>query len=446
MKKNNVFLILLGLSGLSMILFLLALLFDRASYTGPLLFGFFAFLAFGVRGNPVGKGFSYTIMIFSVVTLSMYYPSLFLKWGNFELKATIVPLLQIIMFGMGSQMSFRDFAGVIKMPRGVLLGLACQFTIMPIIGFTIASTFGFPPEVAAGIILVGSSPSGLASNVMSFIAKANLALSVTLTAIATMLAPLITPSLMKLLAGQLVPVDFWDMMLSIINMVILPIVAGLMFHTLAYGRERRKSNLVQGLVYFLIIAVKNLILFRTAEISFEAVVVQFGRDLAWFLLLPVIAALLFSRLKGDKKTVLNKITALFSMAGIGAIILVITAAGRDSLLDIGLLLILACLLHNTAGYFLGYWICKLARMDEKSCRTIALEVGMQNGGLASGIALEMGRVATIGLAPAVFGPMMNITGSSLATWWRRKSGPEPESAPPNSSDRSALTNTSEAST
>jgi len=95
-----------------------------------------------------------------------------------------------------------------------------------------------------------------------------------------------------------------------------------------------------------------------------------------------------------------------------------------------LLLILACLLHNSAGYFLGYWICKLARMDEKSCRTIALEVGMQNGGLASGIALEMGRVATIGLAPAVFGPMMNITGSSLATWWRRKSeneDPAPES-------------------
>jgi BASS family bile acid:Na+ symporter len=107
------------------------------------------------------------------------------------------------------------------------------------------------------------------------------------------------------------------------------------------------------------------------------------------------------------------------MAGIGVIITVITAAGRDSLLEIGFLLILACLIHNSAGYLLGYWICKLARMDEKSCRTIALEVGMQNGGLASGIALQMGKVATIGLAPAVFGPMMNITGSSLATWWRR---------------------------
>jgi BASS family bile acid:Na+ symporter len=108
------------------------------------------------------------------------------------------------------------------------------------------------------------------------------------------------------------------------------------------------------------------------------------------------------------------------MVGIAVIIAIITAAGRDSLLEIGMLLILACLIHNCLGYFLGYWGSKLVGMDERSCRTIALEVGMQNGGLASGIALEMGKVATVGLAPAVFGPMMNITGSSLATWWRGK--------------------------
>ena len=108
------------------------------------------------------------------------------------------------------------------------------------------------------------------------------------------------------------------------------------------------------------------------------------------------------------------------MLGIGVIITIITAAGSDSLMTIGLVLILACLIHNLTGYFLGYWGCRLLRMDKRSCQTIALEVGMQNGGLASGIALEMGKVATIGLAPAVFGPMMNITGSSLATWWRGK--------------------------
>jgi BASS family bile acid:Na+ symporter len=421
MPKTNLYKILLGISGLLLVLFLVAVLMHGTAFTGPLLIAFFIFLAFGVRGNPVSRGFSYTIMIFAAVTVAMFYPGLFIKWGQFELQATIVPLLQIIMFGMGSQMSYRDFAGVVKMPKGVLLGLVCQFTIMPLVGYIIASTFGFPPEIAAGIILVGSSPSGLASNVMSFIAKANLALSVTLTAVATMLAPLITPTLMKFLAGQFVPVDFWGMMMSIINIVILPIVAGLLFHAIAYGNEKSKSKIIQGVIYLLIIAGKNLILFQTSGLSGGEAFMQFGKDIGWFFMLPLLAGMLFRAVAKGKSMALDRLMALLSMAGIGVIIVVITAAGRESLLDIGLLLVLACLLHNTAGYFLGYWICKLARMDEKSCRTIALEVGMQNGGLASGIALEMGRVATIGLAPAVFGPMMNVTGSSLATWWRRKS-------------------------
>ncbi|MCK5135593.1 MAG: bile acid:sodium symporter family protein [Bacteroidales bacterium] len=420
MKNSTRYKILLGLAALSAVLFLVSYFTGMNSWLGPLLISFFIFLAFGVRGNAISKGFSYTIMILAAVSISMFYPGLFIKWGDFELKVTIIPLLQIIMFGMGSQMSFRDFAGVVKMPKGVLLGLACQFTIMPVVGFTIATTFGFPPEIAAGIILVGSSPSGLASNVMSFIAKANLALSVTLTAVATMLAPLITPSLMKLLAGQFVPIDFWGMMLGIINIVILPIVGGLIFNAVAYGKENRKSIIIQAIVYLLIIAGKNFILFQTAGVGSGAVLTQFGKDLVWFLALPIIAAMAFKNLAKGNKDLLDKALAFVSMAGIGVIITVITAAGRDSLLEIGFLLIIACLLHNTAGYFLGYWICKLARMDEKSCRTIALEVGMQNGGLASGIALQMGKVATIGLAPAVFGPMMNITGSSIATWWRRK--------------------------
>ncbi len=419
MKRSGIFKILLGLASLSLVLFLLAYFTGKAPFLGPLLVSFFVFLAFGVRGNPISKGFSYTIMIFAAVSISMFYPGLFIRWGDFELKTTIVPLLQIIMFGMGSQMSVRDFAAVVKMPKGVLVGLACQFTIMPIVGYIIASTFGFPPEVAAGIILVGSSPSGLASNVMSFIAKANLALSVTLTAVATMLAPLITPSLMKLLAGQLVPVNFWEMMLGIFNIVILPILGGLIFNAVAYGKDNRRSIILQAAIYLLIISGKNLILYQTSEMESGAAFIQLGRDVLWFLGLPIFASVVFRNLVKGNKGLLDRVMAFLSMAGIGVIITVITAAGRDSLLEIGFLLILACLLHNTAGYFLGYWICKLARMDEKSCRTIALEVGMQNGGLASGIALQMGKVATIGLAPAVFGPLMNITGSSLATWWRR---------------------------
>jgi len=276
-----------------------------------------------------------------------------------------VPLIQIIMFGMGAALSWRDFAGVIKMPRGVIVGVLCQFTIMPFVGFTIAKSFNFPPEIAAGIILVGCSPSGLASNVMSYLAKANLALSVTLTTAATLLAPLMTPFLMKMLAGQFVPIDFWGMMWSIIKIVIIPVFGGLIFNHFFHDRFKWLSTV-----------------------------------------LPIV-----------------------SMAGIALIITIITAAGRDSLLQIGLALIAATLLHNICGYFLGYWGGRLLRMPERDCRTIALEVGMQNGGLASGIALEMGKVATIGLAPAVFGPMMNITGSSLATWWRGKPLPEGEEEP-----------------
>lgn len=421
MKNNKIiYKILLGGALVCLLAFSGILITGSSIGTGPFLTLFFILLALSFNGFEKLKSFSYTIWIFAAVTISMYFPQFFLKSGDFEYKALIVPLLQIIMFGMGSQMSVKDFAGVIKMPKGVIIGLICQFTIMPIIGITIASSFGFPPEIAAGIILVGSSPSGLASNVMSFIAKANLALSVTLTTIATLLAPLITPTLMSLLAQQYVPIDFWKMMLGIFSMVILPIIAGLVFNAIAYGLAKRKAIIIQVIVSLLIVGGKNMIFYLTAGESTNAVLHSLSMDISWFILLPIVAGFIFKAVAKGSTDFLGKAMAFVSMLGIGIIITIITAAGRDSLLEMGLLLIFACLIHNLLGYFLGYWTCKLAGMDEKSCRTIALEVGMQNGGLASGIALQMGKVATVGLAPAVFGPLMNITGSSLATYWRDK--------------------------
>ena len=325
---------------------------------GPAMVGLFVALAIGVRGVPVARDFAFTIWIFAAVTAAMFYPSAFTSVGDFETSALIVPLIQVIMFGMGTALSLGDFWGVVKMPKGVLVGLVCQFTIMPFVGLGLATLFGFPPEIAAGVVLIGSAPSGVASNVMAFIAKANLPLSVTLTAVSTLLAPLMTPFLMQTLAGQFVPIDFVDMMLSIVNMVIIPIALGLLFNRLLHGRA------------------------------------------AW----------------------LDKAMPVVSMVGIAVIITIITALGRDDLLAIGVTLVLAAVIHNFAGYLFGYWGCRLARMDEESCRTIAIEVGMQNGGLASGIAVEMGKVATVGLAPAVFGPWMNISGSALANYWRRTSG------------------------
>jgi BASS family bile acid:Na+ symporter len=260
------------------------------------------------------------------------------------------------MFGMGTSMSLKDFVGVIKMPKGVFIGIALQFTIMPLLGFTLAYLFNFPAEIAAGIVLIGSSPSGLASNVMVYLAKANIALSVTLTSVSTLLAPLFTPLLMKLYAGQLIEIQVWDMTLSIIKIVIIPVIFGLLFNHFLKDR------------------------------------------LPW----------------------VDKVLPKLSMFGIAFIITVITASGRDNLLSIGLLLIVAAIIHNLLGFLLGYWSCRALKMSEAECRTIAIEVGMQNGGLASGIALEMGKVSTVGLAPAIFGPWMNISGSSLAFWWREK--------------------------
>ncbi|GAA4401185.1 bile acid:sodium symporter family protein [Nibrella viscosa] len=298
----------------------------------------------------------YTALILAVVILALTFPQPFIEIGGFQLKGLIVPLLQIIMLGMGTTMSVKDFEGVVKQPRAVIIGLICQFTIMPFVGYLLAESFGFPPEIAAGVVLIGCSPSGLASNVMSYIAKANVALSITITSMATMLAPVMTPLLMKLLAGEFIAVSFWAMMLDIMKIVILPVVVGLIL---------------------------NRIFHKSA-------------------------------------VVLNRVMPLLSMGGIVLIVGIITAAGRESLLTVGWTLALCVLLHNLTGFLLGYSSARLLRLDEQSSRTVAIEVGLQNGGLASGLALQMGKVATVGLAPALFGPIMNMTGSLLATFWSQR--------------------------
>jgi bile acid:Na+ symporter, BASS family len=414
-------LVLLAMATISFAGFILFQLSDSTFSKGPFLISGFVLLALAVRGFKAIKGFSYSLWIFTAVSASMYFPQYFLSVGDFKLTLLIVPLLQIIMFGMGSQMSLKDLAGVIKMPRGVIIGVMCQFTIMPIIGISLAVLFRFPPEIAAGIVLVGTSPSGLASNVMSFLARANLALSVTLTAIATLLSPLLTPLLMKMLAGQMVEISFWKMMIDIFNMVILPIVAGLIFNLFSQQKIARHNAIQQLTAFMLIMVLKNVIALAALETLWQKAFSNLLSDILIFGLLPVVVAMAFKYVaKGDRE-LLNKALAFISMLGIGIIITVITAAGRDSLLDVGLLLILACLIHNLSGYGIGYSITRyLFRLPEADCRTVALEVGMQNGGLASGLAMQMGKIATVGLAPAVFGPLMNITGSSLATWWRNK--------------------------
>ncbi|MEM8966136.1 MAG: bile acid:sodium symporter family protein [Bacteroidota bacterium] len=360
MNQRSIYKLLLGLAGTSALIVLVLFVMGNPQMAGPFLIAFFVLLAIGFRGYESLRGFSFTAVIFASVTVAMYYPANFQEVGGYDLKNLFTPLLQLIMFGMGTAIGINDFLGVVKMPRGVLIGVACQFTIMPFVGFSIAHTLGVEPEIAAGIILIGSSPSGLASNVMAYLAKANLALSITLTAFATLLAPLITPNLMGWLAGEFVEVDVLGMMWSMVRIVIIPVFAGVAFNHFFSGKFK------------------------------------------W----------------------LDEAMPYVSMFGIAYIITIITAAGRDNLLEVGAILILAGIFHNIAGYFLGYWGARLFQMPEQDCRTVALEVGMQNGGLASALANEMGKVATVGLAPAIFGPVMNITGSTLASYWRGTPLPE----------------------
>ncbi len=419
MKKNTCKMIV-GSSLLLLILFLVCVFTGNPGKSGPFLILFFISLAIGVRGFATFRGFSFTIWIFAAVTSSMFFPQFFTSVGSFQLKLLIIPLLQIIMFGMGSQMSLNDFTGVIKMPKGVIIGVGAHYLIMPLVAFAISKIFNFPPEIAAGIILIGCVPSGLASNVMSYIAHANLALAVSIGAISTLISPFVTPLLMKLLGGQYIEVNFWSMMLDILNMIILPIVAGFIFNLFNAGKEKLRAKEIQLTVFFIIILLTNLVFMKAKHTDIAGFAIALSKSMFWFYLLPIAAALLLRHfMKGDKQLI-AKILSSLSMVGIAVIITIITATGRESLLKVGALLLVTSLLHNVTGYSLGYGVSWLFGMPEKDRRTVAFEVGMQNGGLASGLALQMGKIATVGLAPAIFGPLMNVTGSALASWWRSK--------------------------
>ncbi|WP_445737162.1 bile acid:sodium symporter family protein [Mariniflexile sp.] len=362
MKKINVFSIALGVSALLLLVILVMVFSGNLGETGLLIIAFFGFLALGFSGFKALKGLVFAVMIFVGVAAALYYPQPFTSVGDFKLAALIIPLIQIIMFGMGTTMSLKDFGAVFKSPKGVFIGVSAQLLIMPFMGYFLAQASNFPPEIAAGIILVGCSPSGVASNVMAYLANANVALSITITSISTLLAPFITPFFMKIFAGEFVEIEVFAMMWSIVKMIILPIGAGL----------------------------------------------------------------IFNKLRGENVQWLDKAMPFVSMLAIAVIVTIITAAGRDSLLDIGGHLMVLVLIHNLFGYLLGYWFARLFRMSEIDARTISIEVGMQNGGLASGIAYSLGKITTMGLAPAVFGPIMNISGSILASYWHKKPVQKPK--------------------
>lgn len=366
------------------------------------------------------SSFAYTMWIIVGIALGMLYPDYFDTWGDFKLENLIVPFVQLTMFGMGAQMSFDDFKGIVKMPKGVLTGVICQFTIMPFVGFALANLFNFSSEIAGGVILIGCVPSAMASNVMSYLAKANLALSVTIGATATILAPFFTPVLMRWLGGQYIEINIIGMMVEIMDMIIVPIIAGFIFNLFYFKDNSRRKIILQMALYFLIILVIGIVLFVSSDCTFKKAIFDSLYTLCIFYILPMLAALLLRNSRTISYSMITSVLAFFAMLGIIINTIIITASGRDSLMNVGLLLILSCLLHNIIGFTIGYTAATVVGLPEKDRRTIAFEVGMQNGGVATGLALQMGKVATVGLASAIFGPLQNLTGSMLVNYFKRK--------------------------
>ncbi|MGQ5112846.1 bile acid:sodium symporter family transporter [Bacillus halotolerans] len=262
-----------------------------------------------------GQTFGIWVIVFAVLGFS--FPSLF-SW----ISSYITIFLGIIMFGMGLTLQTDDFIELIRKPLYVIIGVIAQYTIMPLVAFGLAYGLHLPSEIAVGVILVGCCPGGTASNVMTFLAKGNTALSVAVTTISTLLAPILTPVLIMLFAKEWLPVSPGSLFISILQAVLIPIIAGLV-----------------------------------VKIFFKKQVAKAVHALP-----------------------------LVSVIGIVAIVSAVVSGNRENLLQSGLLIFSVVILHNGFGYLLGFLCAKLLKMDYASQKAIAIEVGMQNSGLGAALA------------------------------------------------------------
>lgn len=262
-------------------------------------------------------GNTFAIWVFVFAFLAFYLPSGF-TW----IAPYISLLLGIIMFGMGLTLSGNDFKEVFKRPKDVIIGVVGQFLIMPSLAFLLAKGLQLPPEIAVGVILVGCCPGGTSSNVMTFLAKGDVPLSVTITSCTTLLAPIVTPALILLLASEWIPVNPSSLLMSIVQIVIVPIVLGLV--------------------------VKKL----------------------------------FN--KGAQASV--KVLPLVSIVAIVAIVTAVVSVNQQNIAKTALLIFAVVILHNILGYLVGYLFGKLFKMDLAKKKAVAIEVGMQNSGLGAALA------------------------------------------------------------
>ena len=295
-----------------------------------------------------------------------FWVLLFAVWGYVDparfagLTPSIVFLLGVVMFGMGLTLSAADFRDVLCRPRDVLVGVLAQYLIMPLLAIGLAKAFRLPPELAVGVILVGACPGGTASNVMTLLARGDVAFSVTLTSVTTLLAPLITPAWVYLLAREWLPVKAYDLFWSVVKMILVPIVMGLVVQAIGKDKVRRSATAV----------------------------------------LPFV-----------------------STCSIVLIVAAVVAANRETLASTGPLLIAVVILHNVLGYLLGYGVAKLLGFDWKVRKALSIEVGMQNSGLGAALAtVHFSPLAAV--PSALFSVWHNLSGSLLAAIFRRMDGRE----------------------
>ena len=277
--------------------------------------------------------------------------------GFAPLKPAIVPLLGLVMFGMGMTLTGHDFLNVLRRPFPVFLGVMMQFLLMPFAAWALAAGAGLPPQLTVGLILVGCSPGGTASNVICYLARGDVALSITLTMASTLLAVVATPLLTLFYAGETVPVPALDILITVFKIIFLPVMLGVLVN------------------HF------------------------FHRALS-----PV-----------------RRVFPLLSVLSIVLIIMIIVALNHDSLANIASGVAAVVVLHNLIGLLGGYWLPRWLGREERECRTLAIEVGMQNSGLAVALAVKYFSV-TAALPGALFSIWHNLSGSLLAGLWRRQPG------------------------
>lgn len=287
------------------------------------------------------------VLVLLSAVLALLFPNILSRLK----PATISPLLGIIMFGMGLTLHWEDFRVVFTRPRDVIIGCIAQFTVMPLLAWILTRLFALDEALTIGVLLVGCCPGGTASNVITYLAKGDLALSVGMTSVSTLIAPVMTPLLVLLLAGQNIDVDVTAMFLSILWVVILPIVAGLI--------------------------VKHLWQRQTEQAT-------------------------------------AYLPALSSLA-IATIVTIVIANSAEKLLTSGLTIIIVVILHNLCGITVGYSIGRLLRLTIPKRKALSIEVGMQNSGLASSLATLHFAAYPLAIIPgAIFSVWHNISGAIVA--------------------------------